>query len=212
MGDFSIKVDAKDVLGFFDSLSKQAPFATSLAINNVMKLGQQREQAHLGEAFTLRRQQFIERTVKILQFANKRTLTGVIGIDPTRDVLAKFEDQGVKRPTSGSALAVPISVKRGKTDIVVKNMRVRALELRPVRSKSGEVTLKGKYGTFTVKTPTGGAILQRTGKGQVKVLYAFKRSVPLPKNLEFTQHILSAVDEWPSIMGDAWDQAERTAK
>lgn len=212
MADLTLNVDAREVLGFFDGLSKQAPFAVSLGINNVMKLGQQREIAHIRGAFTLRRPQFIERTIKILQFANKRTLTGVIGIDPTRDVLAKFEDQGIKRPTSGSALAVPIQVKRGKTDIVVKRMRVRALELRPVRSKTGKVTLKGKYGTFTVKTPQGGAILQRTGKGQVKVLYAFKRSVPLPKNLEFTQQIVSAVDEWPRIMGEAWDHAVRTAK
>lgn len=211
MADLSIKVDSKAVLGFFDSLSKQAPYAISLGINNVMKLGQRREQEHLGQAFTLRRQQFIERTVKILAFANKRTLTGVVGIDPTRDLLAKFEEGGRKTPRQGTALAVPVEVKRNKSDIVTKNMRIRALELRPVRSKAGKVQLKGKYGTFTIKTPTGGAILQRT-RGQVKVLYAFKRSVPIPKNLEFTQHILSAVDEWPRLMGEAWDQAVRTAK
>ena len=49
--------------------------------------------------------------------------------------------------------------------------------------------------------------------GSVRVAYAFKRSVPIPKNLEFTKTILEAVnDGWERLMGEAWDKAVRTAR
>lgn len=219
-----IKVDARQVLGVLGSLSRQAPYAISVGINKLMESGQAAQRAHDRDIFTVRREQFIDRTVKILQFAKKQTLTGIIGIDPKRDVLAKFEAGGLKKPR-GSMLAVPIAVRRNKSDIVVKTMRVRELRLTPYTTKHG-TRLRGLQRTFTVKTAKGGAILQRVGRkpkgttlaeeiaaGSVRVAYAFKRSVPIPADLKFVDTMTKTAErEWESKMLAAWDQAQATAK
>lgn len=220
-----IKVDASEVLGMLNSLHKQAPFAISRALNNLAVSGQHEVQARLGTAFTLRRRVFVERTVKMLQFANKRALVAVVGIDPERDFLAKFEEGGQKRSLTGRSLAVPIAARRGKTGIVVKSMRVRELQLRAQHTKSGAVQLKGLHRTFAVKGPTGGAILQRVGRkakgrtlseeiaaGSVRVAYAFKRSVPIPASLQFYATFQRAAEKWPQFMEAAWAQALATAR
>lgn len=223
--NLTIRVDARSALGFLNSLSRQAPFAISKAVNDLMVHGQRRVQAGLSEHFTLRRRTWVERTVKVQRWANKRSLVATVGIDPTRDVLAKFEAGGVKRP-AGKALAVPVEVRRGKTGIVVKSLRVRELQLRAHRTASGAVQLKGLKRTFAVKGPTGGAILQRVGRrrkgtttlaqeiaaGKVRVLYAFKRSVPIPASLHFYQTFQDDAKEWPRFMAAAWDAALRTAR
>lgn len=220
-----IQVDAKPVLGQFDILSKQAPFAISLGVNNLMKHGQAIVQGNLSREFTLRRKPFIERTVKVREWAKKTSLVAEIGIDPERDVLAKFEEGGRKRP-QGSALAVPIAVRRGKTGIVIKSMRVRELQLRAHRTSKGQVQLKGLKRTFAVKGPSGGAILQRVGRrprggaslaeeiarGTVRVAYAFKRSVPIPANLRFVETFMKDATNWSTFMEAAWERAQATAR
>lgn len=224
--NIAIKVDAKDAIRFLTDLEqRQVPYAISTAINDTLKLGQRFEREHIRAHFTLRRPEFIERTVKISQFASKRNPVGVIEIDPTRDVLAKFEAGGRKQARGGGALAVPIAVRRTKTDLIVKNMRIRELQLRAHRTNKGVVQLKGQRRTFTVKGRGVGAILQRVGRkpkgsslsaeiagGSLRVIYAFKRSVPIPANLEFTKSILLAVEEWPKLMDAAMAKAIATAK
>ena len=221
-----IKVDADEALGYFDRVSRQVPFATSRAINEALKSAQGIEQQHVLRSFTVRRPDFIIRTLKITQFADKRTLTGVLEVDPTRDMLAKFEEGGRKTPISGSALAVPIAVRRNKSDIVLRSMRIRNLGLTAHRTQGGKVQLKGKFRTFTIKGPQGGAVLQRVGRkpkgsdlaseisaGSVRVLYAFKRSVPIRANLRFTENVSKAVvEQWPKFMTEAFDFAVRTAR
>jgi hypothetical protein len=221
---FTIQVDAREVLSFFESLSRQAPFAIKSALNDLMVHGQRLVQAQLGESFTLRRPEFIKRTVKVQQWATKTNLAAVIGIDPTRDFLAKFEEGGRKIP-KGRALAVPIAVRRTKSDIVIKSMRVRELQLRAHRTSTGAVQLKGLKRTFTVKGPSGGAILQRVGRkakgsslsaeimaGSVRVAYAFKRSVPIPANLHFVETFQRDASQWPLFMEAAWKKAQATAR
>jgi hypothetical protein len=224
---FTIQVDAREVLSFFETLSRQTPFAVSKAINALMVHGQGIVQAQLSTEFTLRRKTFIERTVKVRQWANKRALIAEIGIDPTRDFLAKFEEGGRKRPIDGTALAVPIAVRRNKpTGLVIKNMALRSLQLRKHRTSGGMVQLKGLQRTFAVKGPTGGAVLQRVGRkgkgtatlaeeiarGSVRVVYAFKRSVPIPANLHFIETFQRDANAWPQFMEAAWAEAQATAR
>lgn len=223
--NLTIRVDARSALGFLNSLSRQAPFAISKAVNDLMLDGQRRVQTGLGEHFTLRRRTFVERTIKVRRWANKRSLVATVGVDPTRDFLAKFEAGGVKRP-AGRALAVPIEARRGKTGVVVKSMRVRELQLRAQRTATGAVQLRGKHRTWAVKGPTGGAILQRVGRrrkgsatlaqeiaaGKVRVVYSFQRSVRLPASLHFREAFQETARAWPRFMAAAWDAALRTAR
>lgn len=220
-----IRVDARDVLNQFEILNRQAPFAISLGVNNLMKHGQGVVQGNLEHEFTLRHAAFIKRTVKVREWANKAKLAAEIGIDPQRDVLAKFEEGGRKTPR-GRALAVPIAVRRGRSGIVIKSMRVRELQLRAHRTAKGQVQLKGLKRTFAVKGPSGGAILQRVGRrpkgtasladeiarGTVRVAYAFKRSVPIPANLQFVATFLKDADNWSTFMEAAWNHAQATAR
>jgi hypothetical protein len=219
-----IEVDARAVLSYLDSLSKQTPFAVKTALNNLMTHGQGLVQSQLSQSFTLRRKTFIERTVKVRKWASKTSLVAEIGIDPARDFLAKFEAGGRKTPR-GNFLTVPIAVRRNKSDIIVKNMRVRELQLRAHRTATGAVQLKGRNRSFAIKGPTGGAILQRVGRrprgttlaeeissGSVRVLYAFKRSVPIPASLHFYSTFARDASEWPRFMTAAWEYALRTAR
>jgi len=225
-GPVVIHVDAAEVLGWFASLSRQAPFALATGINDTLKLAQQRERAHLRESMTIRRPVFIDRSIKVSPFATKATLTGVIQIDPARDVLSKFEGGGEKRPLRGASLAVPVAVKRNKSDVIIASMRVRALQLRPYRTNAGVVRLRGLKRTFTVKRAGGGLILQRVGRraqggtldveiagGSIRVLYAFKKSVPIPANLAFTSTVERAVaNDWDRLILAAMDRATATAR
>ena len=223
-----MRIDARETLSFLQAMNRQAPFAISLAINNSVKGAQEAEREHIRGAFILRRQQFIERTVKIPLFATKQHPTAILEIDPSRDLLSKFEAGGPKRPHGGQHLAVPIAVRRNKSDIVIKNMRVRSLGLTAYRTKSGAVQLKGKFRTFAIKLGHGtGAILQRVGRhgrggsnlsadlaaGSIKVLYAFVRSVPLPAKLDFLPIVTSYIKgNWARHMGEAWNRAIATAR
>ena len=223
--NLTIRVDARSALGFLNSLSRQAPFAISKAVNDLMVHGQRRVQAGLSEHFTLRRRTWVERTVKVQRWANKRSLVATVGIDPTRDVLAKFEAGGRKTPR-GNFLTVPVAVRRNKSDIIIKSMRVRELQLRAHRTASGKVQLKGKHRTFALKGATGGVILQRVGRrrkgtatlaqeiaaGKLRVLYAFKRSVPLPASLHFYATFADDAKEWRRFMEAAWEHAMATAR
>jgi hypothetical protein len=220
----TVRVDASKAVSLLDKLTKQFPYAVSRAINETMKKGQRQIQMGLHRAFTLRRETFMLRTIKIAQFAKKDALIGVIGVDPARDFLAKFEEGGRKYP-KGSALTVPVNVRRTKSDIVVKSMRVRSLGLTAHRTAAGAVQLKGLHRTFAVKGPTGGAILQRVGRkpkggtlseeiagGSVRILYAFKRSVPIPANLKFMESMNDALALWQETFAKEFDNALRTAR
>lgn len=213
-----IVVNAKDVLSGFERLSRQVPFAMSRAVNATLKGAQGDIRQTLPGHFTLRRKTFVERTVKITQFANKRNIAGVLAIDPTRDFLAKFEEDTVKAGQGGKSLAVPLigGARPQESAVVPKALRLKNLQLRPVQGRKGKARLEGLKGTFTVTTPRGTYVLQRQGKrkgGAVRVLYAFKKTVPIQPTLGFVKTATKGIDQrWEQEMWVAFDEAERTAK
>lgn len=215
-----IQVDDRTARAFLSDLEqRQIPFARALALNRTGDDGQAAVRKHLGQVFTLRRRDFIERTIKIenRDRATKTSPFVIVGIDPTRDVLAKFEIGGQKTPISGKALAVPINARRNKSDIVAKPNRIKGLNLRRVGNQ-----IIGDKGTFIA----GGAILQRVGKrsrtvgpvqwGQdpnVKVLYAFEDSVPIQPALHFVDIMTHTVEQrWVPNFEGAFALAVRTAR
>ena len=233
-----IVVDTKGVLTGLERLSRQVPFAISKAMNESLKGAQKDIRATLPGHFTLRRKQFVERTVKITEFATKRKQVARLAVDPTRDILAKFEEDTRKQGQEGKSLAVPIDARPSETALVPKRLQIKALQLRPVVGRNGKRQLKGAKGTYTITTPRGTYVIQRVNRterpvfyvrdrngvlrqerqkrvtrAETKVLYAFKKSVPIKPTLGFVKTGTAAVDRlWPGAMRTAFDEAERTAR
>lgn len=179
---YDIQVDAKDVIQGLKGLEGQMRFAMSKALNDTANDAQRAIQDSLSQRFTLRRPEFIKRTIKRERkdMATKDNLVAVVRIDPTRDVLAKFEDGGTKTPTSGKAIALPTeAVRRTKAQIITKTQRPKAL------LASGKAFSKG------------GRLLMKIGRGvgaALRTAYVFKASVKIPKRLGFVDTANAAVD------------------
>ena len=170
-------IDRIEVLGeeaarrMFDEIGRQGPFALSRTLNALANKTQQTVQNQLGERFTLRRPDFVKRTIYRKpgqDFATKSKLEAAVRVHPDRNFLAKFEDGGTKTSTSGSRLAVPIEVRRNKNEVITKANRPKALLNKP------KVFKKGKL------------ILQQVGRAKAavtRVLYVLTRSVTIAPKL-----------------------------
>ncbi len=211
-GGITIKVDAREALRFMDTLSKQAPFAISRALNQTANDGQKSIRARIANEFTLRRRQFILRTVKREKgkyprgdFAHKTILAARVRIDGSRDVLAKFEKDKTKRPVSSHRLAIPIEAKRTAKGIVSKRERIKSLGLH--REGGRIVGPKGvrKSGDF---------IFKWTKRLGTRLLFKLQRAVPIASHrLHFVDTFTRKVRrKWPSNMRKAFEHAIRTAK
>jgi len=195
------------------AFAREVPFATSRAINTVVKKAQGTQREGMRKRFTIRRPAFFERAVKIKPFATKQTLEATITIDPPggqarADILIKFEEGGQKTARSGQ-LAVPVQARPSKTAMIPAKLRPRALNLRG----SGRV-LRGDQGTFLIRGEggEGGTIFQNKA-GRTVVLYTLKRAVPIEPDLKFVETIREVVrDELPRALRDAFFQAIHTVR
>lgn len=175
MSDSQVRIEGLDeVAALLDELPRNALFGASIGLNRTMDEAQAEIRQSLPGHFTLRRKTFVERTIYRKpgeDFATKDRLLGRVRIHDDRDFLAKFEQGGTKTPTRGRrALAVPVDVKRTKTEVISKANQVRAL------LASGKAFVRGKY------------VFQVQGRGRNKRLtmaYVFKSSTPLPADLHF---------------------------
>lgn len=210
----SVSVDSSTAQSALtDLVARQLPFALSRAVNQAVFDVRAREQASHRESFTIRRP-WVLRGYKVkLARKNDRPIAARLWLDPSRDFLAKFEEGGTK--TGQRSLAVPVTGGPARSSIRMvtpDRWRVRNLLLRKHVTKTGKIQLKGQYNTFVVRTGSSTLILQRTRRA-VKVVYAFKRSVPIPASLKFYFTAQQYVDaEWPRIVGQALADAVRTAR
>jgi hypothetical protein len=186
-------VDARLALRLTRTVARQFEYAVARALNLTATDFQAEERRGIEARFTLRRRDFVLRTVKVerADFARRGKLYVDVGIDPRRDILAKFEPGGVKRARGGGALAVPQDVRRSDLDVVPRSRRPRAFHFRVHRTKRGAVQLKGERRTFILEQGfLRGGIFQRTGRGprsSVRLLYLFTRAVPIAPDLRFAQ-------------------------
>lgn len=217
----TISMDARQFTKDLDAAGqRQIPFAMMKTLNNTAEDVQAEQQEHIARKFTLRRPTFILNTVKINRgdWATKEKLRSIVRIDPDRDVLSKFEDEGQKTPMfGGHSLAIPIEAKRSKSDIVSAGDRPKALELNPVSSSGSTKIAKGKKRTFLIQRADGsGGIYQRIGRGKgstIRLLYTLKTRVPLPRNLQFVENATRVVNEKMPINWTKWfAEAMRTAR
>lgn len=199
---------------------KQIPFAAMKSVNELATTFQDVERKDvLAKKFTLRRPEFIKRTIKIERgnFATRDNLRAIVGVDPTRDLLSKFEKDGEKKPREGRSIAIPVGARRNKADIVPQSQRPRALGLTDVSSKGGVRVAKGDRRAFLIARADGtGGIFQRVGRGKnstIKELFAFKPKVPIKNRLDFAVTARRvAAERWPKIFSKWLDIALKSAK
>lgn len=220
----NVSIDARPLIKDMDALAqRQLPYALMKTINATAEDFQAAQQENVARRFTLRRPTFVMNTIKIERqnFATKDNLRAIVGIDPSRDVLSKFEDQGQKTPMfSGHALAIPIEAKRNKQDIVQNSMRPKALHLtfdnKSIGPVGGIKFAKGIKGTFLIQKADGsGGIFQRQGPGRggVHLLFKLMTKVPLPRTLTFVLTAKRVVAERMPINWERWlGEALRTAR
>lgn len=188
------------------TVNKQATFALSQALNTVGNEGQAEVQKKAGGVFQLRRPDFIKRTIKRNRedFATKANPVAIVRIDPSRNLLVKFEEGDPKTPRDGHNIAIPTTnVRRTKVDIVAKAQRPRQL-LASAKATNGRVWKTAK------------AILQRVGRGKaatVEALYILKPRVRIPRRLAFVATISDVVRRrWVDVAGAAFDKAIGNAR
>lgn len=196
-----IQVDATKIIDSLRGMEGQMRFAMSKALNDTANDAQKAIQDGLGQRFTLRRPEFIKRTIKRERqdFATKEKLEAVVRIDPARDVLAKHEAGGTKTPTKGRAIALPTEhVRRTKAQIIGKAQRPKAL------LASGKAFTKA------------GQLMARVGRGAkalLRVAYVFKPSVQIKPSLGFIDTGNKAVDRhWAQRAQAAIDRVIATLR
>ena len=201
------------VARILDGTARQLPFAMARAINGTAKDVQRAQTGRIRQVFTIRRPSFATRAVKIKPFARKDRLEAKLQIEPPggkarADIFAKFEKGGIKRPR-GQHLAIPRGARRGKSGIVTKANRPRALGLQ----RKGR-TVRGRKRTFII--PNVG-IFQRVGRGRgrskVRLLYSFHRQVPIDRRLRFVATAEKVVPRvFPGHFRREFAHAVRTAR
>ena len=213
----NIDADFETAIGDLSRVQDQIDYAAFIAVDDVVKLAQEAERTNVQAAFKVRRSDYIRGSIKILQFPKKGSPVAIIGIDPTRNVLAKFEDGGQKTPRSSGivgGLSVPMSGARPSPyDVVPPALKASSI----LNDQGFKVTSGGKQfvllRTGPSQTKGSRAAGQRPRDPNVKVMYVVKAGVPIPPALRFVETIRSVVESrWVEIANAAIRKAIATAR
>lgn len=172
-----VAVDTKDLEKALGTLKTEIPYALSRGINDTLLSIQKEQIQTINDRFTVRRQAFVKRSVKITKFSKKQDLDGEISIadiggKSTKDILSKFETGKDKRSRTGGKVAVPSEFIRPDRGRVVTKSK------RPSQLKN----------TFKVTKGETSLLFQRKGKGKnrtVHLAYILKPSVKIDRRLGF---------------------------
>lgn len=214
----------------------QLPFATSRAINSTAYDARDEIRKGIDERFTIRRR-WVVNAIQIPRGgrATKRKLEAVVLIDHRRKFLFKFEEGGTKRGTPDMPIAIPtehirpVPTKVPPQALYPKNLRLQArrdidggmLAARTKLTRKGAVQWKGKRRTFVIDPQHHRAdrelwgVWQRTGpkRHQIRLIWAYRREIPIPNTLQFEATGKRVVDErWDINFARAFDRAIRTAR
>lgn len=190
-----VKVNATRPLEMLHNGAKGAAFAIMKALNETGEEIQRVERGRVFSEFQVRNPTFIISQIKFLRATIGRGLEARVGIGIGKPpqgpplILPKFELGGTREPAKGKSVAVPIEARGSKPQSIPAALWIQRLQLRRVRAPGskrrkagkGVVMRRGLQGTFTVP----GLILQRVGRGAVRVLYALSRPFRLRPRLRF---------------------------
>jgi hypothetical protein len=215
-----VKVDSRKVEGALDTMRRQMPYATSVAINECLKKAQVAQRAHQRSAFDVRNTRFMDLSVKIKPFAKKTKPEGVIWTDPPggasrADVVMQHERGGTKKPIDGPHIAVPVNIRRGARGVPY-NLRPRRLGFQ--KTVKGTSVAVGEVGTLLIRSKGGkGVIVQRRGgtgkRADLKVLYALVPKVTIKPRLKFYTNVWASFRaNWRGEFTKALTNAIKTAR
>lgn len=185
-----LELDKAAIDRAFSHLGGDLKFGASVALNRTADDAQTAIRDTLPGRFTLRRPDFILRTIYRqpgLDFASKTKLEAGVRIHPERNYLAKFEAGGRKLPRGPSLLSIPLKgVRPGAGDVVPRSQRAgRIIDRKTVF----------RYGKF---------IYRRVGRGRsssLVKLYYLVPVVPIPASLHFVETARNTFDRrWPENM------------
>lgn len=171
-----VRVNTSGALVMLAQAQGQLEYAMSRALNLTANDGQKAEQARLKRAFTLRREQFVMRGIKIEKAdrATKSTWRVIISIPVTQDFLKKFEEGDPKVPRHGKWLWIPNpAVFQNK--IITRDNALHPKKLNFQKTNGGQ--LKGNERTFMLRSKAGKPIVvqrvdQKLGKGSASTMRA----------------------------------------
>lgn len=223
-----MNITTKDPARFARELARgvdQIPFATSLAINNTALSIQDYQRRHNRIAFRIRNQMFWDRAIKIKPFARRGSPVAVLAVDPPgglerADIVARHEEEGVRRPVQSRALAVPLGARRNVFRSIPRALRPRNMRwlgsyVSP-RTGTGIRIYYGQQRFWMFRRPDGtGLLFRRKGRGvgQLEVLYTFRRQTPVPARLNFvTNAEFVFAREFPEHFAAAFRRAAETAR
>lgn len=227
-------VDTKAVTAYLGALADQLPRRVGFALNTTANAMQKGVRESLANSFTLRRAGFVRATIyrapkEDFPDVKMGRLVAGVRINPDRDVLAKFEEGGEKRP-DGKRLAVPI-LRQTQPRLVIGRDSKYHLRLLPpdLFGKAGRVSTllhrarkviadtranRKKDARFFGLVSRSGTplIFEVLGKNRKRLIYAFVRRVPLPRKLRFYETAERVfTEQWPTILQKELDEALRRA-
>jgi hypothetical protein len=217
------KVDVSGLDQSMKRYSKNLAYSTAQALNDSAKLAQSRIRAGLRTRFHLRQPAFMDRTIKIVAFANvgAQRPYAEIAVDNTKKnlILSLFEDGGARLPFVGKNTAVPITGQAARpsvSDSVRADLQFGALSFKysaAFRTKVGKrialskrklggeyLIWRGNQRTFILpqskRAPLGG-VFQRVGpkRDDIRMIYSFKANVRLRAALSFVDTTVAAFDD-----------------
>lgn len=220
------------------SLSSSLKFGASVGLNRTMDEAQSAIRETLPGRFTLRRRDFVEKTIYRKpgeDFASKDKLAAGVRIHDERNVLAKFEEGGDKTPRGGGvggagdsnkAVAIPVGARPSKTAVVPQRLQLKSLFFGSTSRISQAIQIislgrrERRFRGLLVKRSgitddvfvKDGKVFQKTGKrGKLKLLWIFKPSVRIQPLLHFVETAKRIVMERgvANIAGAMQIEAER---
>ena len=142
-----VTVDTSRLVEKMGRYQRNLAYSTAQALNDTAKEIQARVRADMRQQFKLRRASFMERRIKIMEWANARQGKpyAVVGVDmKARLLLPIFEEGGAKKAAVGVHVAVPVTgqaARRSFEDSVSKQYRFSALAFQQItRAEQGRMS------------------------------------------------------------------------
>lgn len=229
-----VRVQASISDALVQMAAKQLPFAMSKALNDGALAFQKAQIASMSETFTVRRRDFLQKSVKITHFATKSNLVAEIAVESPggrSDVFGKFEDGGIKHPANGRHfLAIPrvgSFVKPRARSIVDDQHRPAALLKNPLLSMrtfvkpfKNDPSQLGIFAVDRVHEARLGAS-RRSGKvskrdlrrARPMLLFTLEAQAPIPADLHFELNAERVINgRWAFDFERRWLEATKTAR
>lgn len=199
-------VGLEEVQALLEKMPENAKFGASVGLNRTADEVQAGVRASLpAKGFTLRRKAFVEQTIYRKpgeDFARKDQpeMFARVRIHDERDVLARHEEGGSKRPTKGRVIAIPIGARPNKGDVVPVKYQLKTLffhqrgrlsqakAILNTKSKAGRKRLLKRSVADDVHVDRHGRVWLTQGRGKGSrstLMWIFKPSSWVPPRLHF---------------------------